>query len=158
MAKQDKQNRKGAVGGAQEHEEGQHGKVSMDALNQPRNADGTHHHELGKREANDPNRHGKHSDEAAAHHEHEIGASEHDGKHRLFEERKQHDEAERNSDKNRIIKDVAKHHHDPEQFQIPGGRDVHPELGKDGPDETLMSPGKGGGKRAGNDGGRSGGK
>jgi len=143
MPKQDKQNRKGAVGGAQQHDEGQHGAVSMDALNQPRNADGTHAHELGKREANDPNRHGKQSGEAAHAHEAEIGDSEHDGRHRLFEERKQHDEAERKSDKNRLVKDVEKHGHDQEQFQVPGGRDVHPALGKDGPDETLNSPGKG---------------
>lgn len=142
MAKQDKQNRKGAVGGAQEHAEGQHGQVTLDAHNQPRNPDGSHAHAVGKREANDPNSHGKHSEEAA--HVHDVGNPEHDGGHRLFEGRKQHDEAERHSDKNRIIKDVDKHHHDAEQFQIPGGRDVHPSLGKDGPEETVKSPGKGG--------------
>jgi len=162
MPKQDKQNRKGAVKGAQIHEEGEHGAktreaiqeqinaggrqgaTSMDAQGQPRNADGTHAHELGKREANDPNRHGKKSGDAADRHEREIGDPEHDGRHRLFEERKQHDEAEKNSDKNRLIKDVDKHGHDREQFQIPGGRDVHPKLAKDGPDETLRSPASGG--------------
>lgn len=33
------------------------------------------------------------------------------GKDRLFEGRQQHDEAEKNSEKSRLAKDVAKHHH-----------------------------------------------
>jgi hypothetical protein len=142
MAKQDKQNRKGAVGGAQQHSEGQHGKASFDALNQPH--PGGDDSSAGKREANDPNSHGKKSAEAKHVHEREIGDTEHDGRHRLFEDRKQHDEADRNSDKNRLIKDVDKHHHDREQFQIPGGRETHPALPQDGPDVTVKSPQSGG--------------
>ena len=34
-----------------------------------------------------------------------------DGKDRLFEGRQQHDEAEKNSEKTRLEKDVARHHH-----------------------------------------------
>lgn len=33
------------------------------------------------------------------------------GKDRLFEGREQHDQAEKNSEKTRLAKDVAKHHH-----------------------------------------------
>jgi hypothetical protein len=34
------------------------------------------------------------------------------GKDRLFEDREQHDEAEKNSEKNRLARDVDRHHHD----------------------------------------------
>ena len=144
MPKQDKKNRKGAVKGAQIHEEGEHGAKTREAILEQLNANGRHTESGSQREQSDPNRHGKHSGEAADRHEREINDPQHDGGHRLFEERKQHDIADRNSDKNRLIKDVGKHGHDREQFQIPGGRDVHPKLGKDGPDETMRSPAAGG--------------
>lgn len=35
-----------------------------------------------------------------------------DGKDRLFEAREQHDDAEKKSEKNRLAKDVDRHHHD----------------------------------------------
>lgn len=43
------------------------------------------------------------------------------GKHRLFEGREQHDEADRNSDKNRLDQDIRAHGHDREEFQVKGG-------------------------------------
>jgi len=44
-----------------------------------------------------------------------------DGKHRLFEGRQQHDEAELNSEKNRLNSDIDVHGHDRNDFQVPGG-------------------------------------
>lgn len=44
-----------------------------------------------------------------------------DGKHRLFEQREQHDEADLNSEKNRLSRDIAAHGHERENFQVPGG-------------------------------------
>ncbi|MEO5818511.1 MAG: hypothetical protein ABIT20_24795 [Gemmatimonadaceae bacterium] len=41
----------------------------------------------------------------------EIRKHDDSGKDRLFEGRQQHDEAEKNSEKSRLAKDVAKHHH-----------------------------------------------
>lgn len=37
------------------------------------------------------------------------------GKDRLFENRQQHDEAEKNSEKTRLARDVDRHNHDPEK-------------------------------------------
>jgi hypothetical protein len=44
-----------------------------------------------------------------------------DGKHRLFEQREQHDEADKNSEKNRLDRDIRDHGHNRENFQVPGG-------------------------------------
>ena len=44
-----------------------------------------------------------------------------DGRHRLFEERQQHDEADKNSEKNRLERDIREHGHDREDFQVRGG-------------------------------------
>jgi hypothetical protein len=41
----------------------------------------------------------------------EIRQHDDTGKDRLFEDRQQHDEAEKNSEKNRLARDVDKHHH-----------------------------------------------
>ncbi len=41
----------------------------------------------------------------------EISKHNDAGKDRLFEGRQQHDDAEKNSEKSRLAKDVAKHHH-----------------------------------------------
>lgn len=43
------------------------------------------------------------------------------GKHRLFEQREQRDEAERNSEKNRLEQDIQDHGHNRENFQVRGG-------------------------------------
>jgi hypothetical protein len=42
----------------------------------------------------------------------EIRKHDDDGKDRLFEGRQQHDEAEKNSEKTRLARDVQRHHHD----------------------------------------------
>ena len=44
-----------------------------------------------------------------------------DGGHRLFERREQHDEAELNSEKNRLNSDIEAHGHVRENFQVQGG-------------------------------------
>jgi hypothetical protein len=44
-----------------------------------------------------------------------------EGKHRLFEQREQHDEADRNSEKNRLSRDISAHGHNRDNFQVPGG-------------------------------------
>ena len=44
-----------------------------------------------------------------------------DGKHRLFEQREQHDEADLNSEKNRLSRDINEHDHVRENFQVQGG-------------------------------------
>ncbi|MBA3889007.1 MAG: hypothetical protein H0X64_00600 [Gemmatimonadaceae bacterium] len=50
-------------------------------------------------------------------------ANSHDdaGKHRLFEQREQRDDAERNSEKNRLDQDIQDHGHNRENFQVRGG-------------------------------------
>ncbi len=50
------------------------------------------------------------------------------GKHRLFEDREQHDEANIQRGKNRLAKDIQDHKHDRGQFQVPGGKATHPAL------------------------------
>lgn len=47
----------------------------------------------------------------AGHDPQEIAKHNDAGKDRLFEGREQHDEAEKNSEKSRLAKDVAEHHH-----------------------------------------------
>ena len=47
----------------------------------------------------------------AGHDPAEIARHDDAGKDRLFEGRQQHDEAEKNSEKSRLAKDVARHHH-----------------------------------------------
>ena len=51
---------------------------------------------------------------------------EHDdaGKDRLFEGREQHDEAEKNSEKSRLAKDVAEHHHAVDDDTADAGTDA----------------------------------
>ena len=48
------------------------------------------------------------------------------GEHRLFEDRQQHDEAEKNSEKTRLARDIDRHDHDREDFQVPGRPERHP--------------------------------
>jgi len=48
------------------------------------------------------------------------------GEHRLFEDRAQHDEADKNSEKTRLSRDINRHGHDREQFQVRGGKENHP--------------------------------
>ena len=44
----------------------------------------------------------------------EIREHDHAGKDRLFEDRQQHDEAEKNSEKTRLARDVDRHDHGPD--------------------------------------------
>lgn len=43
------------------------------------------------------------------------------GKHRLFENRQQHAEPEKNSEKTRLSRDIDRHDHNRENFQVVGG-------------------------------------
>ncbi len=59
------------------------------------------------------------------------------GEHRLFEERQQHDDAEKKSEKTRLSRDVERHEHDREAFQIPGGAETHPRSGAKTPKDRA---------------------
>jgi hypothetical protein len=48
------------------------------------------------------------------------------GKDRLFEGRIQHDDADKESNRNRLEKDVARHHHDADQIPAISDTDTHP--------------------------------
>ena len=48
------------------------------------------------------------------------------GKDRLFEGRIQHDNADKESDRNRLEKDVARHHHNPDEVGTISDKDQHP--------------------------------
>lgn len=89
--------RKGQQKGAQGHAEGQHGDKTHARLIE----------QLQSGPAREP-REEQHGHEAP-------------GKHRLFEQRVQNDEADRNSDKNRLDQDIRAHGHNRENFQVPGG-------------------------------------
>ena len=130
---------RGEQQGAKQHAEGLHGDKTVSRLREQTNAK-AEHEERGQRAAHDPNRHGKHSAEANAVHEDylENGELARDGKHQLFEGRKEHDEADRNQNKNRLDKDVSKHHHDRDRFQLEGGRET------EGPDSAIKAPSSGG--------------
>lgn len=135
---------RGEQKGAQTHNEGQYGPKAFEAkraeISDHTNARGT-----SERAENDP---GAAANGEADAHERIMANPElnADGRHRLFEGRKQHDEAEKNSEKNRRLIDVERHGHDPERFQIPGGRSSNAAAprGDDGP--TIPSGGQGGGK------------
>jgi len=87
----------------------------------------------GKQKGAQQHPEGAHGDKARAHliQELQSGKTEsprapdtsHDeeGKHRLFEGREQHDEADRNSEKNRLDRDIREHDHNRENFQVEGG-------------------------------------
>ena len=125
--------RRGEQKGAQQHDEGQHGPKAFEA----KWAEITDHsgHPSATRE-NDPGN--------AARHEREMhDPSMRDGRHRLVEERKQHDEAERNSEKNRLINDIQVHGHDRGEFQVPHGRTAHP-ADADPKGNAVRSPGSSG--------------
>ena len=62
------------------------------------------------------------------------------GKDRLFESREQHDDVERESEKNRLARDIERHGHDRERFQVPGGKERHPAAPRD--DDSAIGPRK----------------
>ncbi len=118
--------RKGRQKGAQQHAEGQHGPKTEKAIRQTLHSDGP-----GRREALERGETGERNvrdvgDRGPG--EGERGLHEREGDHRLFEERKQHDEAEANSEKTRLSRDIDEHGHDRSRYQVPGGAATHPEL------------------------------
>ena len=138
---------RGEQKGAQEHAEGQHhGERTRSRIKEQINNEGREDETHSQRAANDPNRHSR-GDEGRTAHENYLENQEQarDGRHRLFEDRHQHDPADQASDKNRLAIDVDAHGHDKERFQVPGGRENHPALGgSDGADDTIRAPRKGG--------------
>jgi hypothetical protein len=94
------QNRDGVQKGPQDHAEGQHGaKTRSKILEQLHSGNGNG--------AVDPNKTGLESEKDLAHH---------NSAHRLFEERQQHDEAEKNSEKTRLNREIERRHLDPEHI------------------------------------------
>ena len=142
---------RGEQKGAQQHAEGQHGPRAYEARKAQINnqlPDASDGRGLGPRAANDP-RHDRNQDGIADRHERAINdPSARDGGHRLVENRLQHDEAEKNSEKNRMTIDVERHGHDAEGWQIEGGRETHPAAPQDGPERTMKAGGQGGGNRS----------
>ena len=126
--------RRGEQKGAQQHDEGQYGPKAFEAK-RAEIADHSGSRGQSERAENDP-RAADGSD--AADHERRIANPEFeaDGRHRLFENRKQHDEAERGSERNRRDIDIERHGHDPRSFQ---GHE------KERGDVSIRSSGKGGG-------------
>jgi hypothetical protein len=91
------QNRDGVQKGPQDHAEGQHGaKTRSKILEQLHSSNGNG--------AVDPNKNGVDPNKNPAHH---------NATHRLFEERQQHDEAEKNSEKTRLNREIERRHLDP---------------------------------------------
>ncbi|MDQ6871239.1 MAG: hypothetical protein M3037_04420 [Gemmatimonadota bacterium] len=91
------QNRDGVQKGPQDHAEGQHGaKTRSKILEQLHSGNGNG--------AVDPNKNGLGPDKSLAHH---------NAAHRLFEQRQQHDEAEKHSEKTRLNREVERRHLDP---------------------------------------------
>ena len=117
---------RGEQKGAQTHAEGQHGERTRSQLKQQINNNGMS------------------AAAQAAESETAAAALVRQGKHRIYEERKQHDEADRNADKNRLMRDIDRLDLEREQFQVPDGRETHPALPPDSPEDTVKSPGKGG--------------
>jgi hypothetical protein len=95
------QHRRGAQKGAQRHAEGSQGPQARERLREQLQSGGS----------------GGHGDERGRH--------EGEGRHRLFERREQHDEAELNSEKNRLDRDIREHDHNRENFQVRGGAESH---------------------------------
>jgi hypothetical protein len=137
---------RGEQKGAQQHDEGQYGPKAYEA----KWAEITDHSGARKeseRAAGDPARGGNKVEGDAELHERIMANPDFnaDGGHRLFENRKQHDEAEKNSEKNRRIIDVERHGHDADQFQLPGGRSRHAASQNGEPEAPIIRSGGQGG-------------
>ena len=95
------QNKDGVQKGPQDHAEGQHGsKTHEKFLEQLKNGTGN-----GVAPENPP-------DPLAP----RKNIAHHNAAHRLFEQRQQHDEAEKNSEKTRLHREVERRHLDPTQI------------------------------------------
>ncbi len=93
------QNRDGIQKGPQDHAEGQHGsKTHSKFLEQLKTGNGVQPEE--PQNGLEPKNHIAH----------------HNSAHRLFEERQQHDEAEKNSEKTRLAREVERRHLDPKHI------------------------------------------
>lgn len=143
---------RGEQKGAQQHAEGQQGPKAREAF-----LDGISDHsrrdDRTERANEDPRAGGNASGNAgsdADDHERRIANPDlnRDGGHRLFENRTQHDEAEKNSEKNRRDIDMRRHGHDPAEFQGRGGHTAHPEGGDTDHSANIRSVGQGGGNRS----------
>ena len=130
--------KRGVQKGAQRHAEGQHGPKTRAAFIEQLQS-------------------GPSGSEDAA----ESAGHDTAGENRLFERREQHDEAELNSEKMRLDRDIQDHGHVRENFQVRGGAESHPAMPRShinperpdapnpsselGPDETpTRVPGVGG--------------
>jgi len=93
------QNRDGVQKGPQDHAEGQHGSKTRDKiLEQLHTGNGT---------APEAPPNPAEPTKSLAHH---------NAAHRLFEERQQHDEAEKNSEKTRLHREIERRHLDPDHI------------------------------------------
>lgn len=93
------QNKDGVQKGPQDHAEGQHGaKTRNKILEQLKNGNGA------------PPENPENGVELPKHPAH------HNAAHRLFEQRKQHDEAEKNSEKTRLNREIERRHLDPQHI------------------------------------------
>jgi hypothetical protein len=107
---------KGKQKGAQDHAEGQQGKKTR-----ARQQEILH---SGQRHEDDPRIDATGRDVT---HGGDLTRGTPDGDHRLFENRQQHDEAEKNSEKNRLSRDINRHDHDRRDFpDVPGGTASEP--------------------------------
>ena len=113
---------RGQQKGAQAHAEGQHGAVTRSQLKQQINNNGAS------------------AAEQAAEAEADEAAQVRVGRHRIYEERSQHDEADQNAEKNRLQRDIDRYDLEREQFQVRGGRETHPKLPPDDNAGTVRSP------------------
>ncbi len=140
---------RGEQKGAVERDEQLHG----DKAYQARKDEISDHHQerggrqnQGERVQNDPRSDGS---DAQAHERMIANPSlNNDGGHRLFENRLQHDHAEKHSEQTRRQIDVERHGHDHDQFQIPGGHTGHPATTPEHAHATVKSTGEGGGNRS----------
>ncbi len=92
------QNRDGVQKGPQDHAEGQHGsKTRSKILEQLHSGNGVKPAPPAPNPLETPSKNGTH----------------HNAAHRLFEERQQHDEAEKSSEKTRLHREIERRHLDP---------------------------------------------
>ena len=136
---------RGEQKGAQAHAEGQQGPKAREAFLEGI-SDHSRRDDRAERANQDPRASGSDADD----HERRIANPDlnRDGGHRLFENRTQHDEAEKNSEKNRRDIDMKRHGHDPAEFQGRGGHTAHPEGGDTDHRANIRSTGQGGGNRS----------
>lgn len=93
--------------GSQEHGEGQHGSKTHKAFVDQLHAGASDREREEKESLNEPR-----------------GSQDNpEGKHRIFEGREQHDEADKNSEKNRLVKEIDRRDDlERDDHQVPGGR------------------------------------